>query len=302
MSGNLVSGHVLRHTRSTSGAVVALALATALGSCGAAKSPDQLIVKGDKFEITLQEYDQLLRRLPPVTKEAVAPVRRALLQQLIDEKLLSEAAIGAGMDRDPASSQAIAAARRSILAQAYAKTLTGTVPKPSEDAIQAYYNTHPALFGNRRRFVVEEYVLRSDLPDIRTYLDTLDHGDFGALSTLLAAKIPGLQPATVTRFSDELPDNRDGVLDKLGVGSNIVYQSPGQVHLGCIQSMAVEPVTMDMAHLRIEQNLTEERAAAITEAAVKTLRKSRNIEIINANLKAASASTAQGKPQGTPKS
>jgi EpsD family peptidyl-prolyl cis-trans isomerase len=297
MFGNFVSDRFLRRMRSASRPAAALALVSALGACGVKKNPEQLIVKGDKFEVTVQEYDQLLRRMPPVTKEAVAPLRRALLQQLIDEKLLAEAAVGAGMDHDPTSSQAIAAARRNILAQAYVQTLTGNVSKPSEDAIEAYYVSHPELFGQRRRFVVEEYVLRSDLPDIRTYLDTLGHGDFGSLSALLATKIPGLQSATVTRFSDELPDNHDGVLDKLSAGSNIVYQSPGQVHLGHIQSVAVEPVTMDMARLRIEQNLTAQRTAAITAAAVKTLRKSRNVEIINANLKAASASTAQGAPK-----
>jgi EpsD family peptidyl-prolyl cis-trans isomerase len=297
MSGNLVLQPALGRFRSAMRYGVTLALAGALAACGASKTPDQLIVKGDKFEITLQEYDQLLRRLPPVTKEAVAPLRRALLQQLIDEKLLAEAAVSAGIDRDPASSQAIAAAKRTILAQAYVQTLTGNVPKPNEAAIEDYYVAHPALFGNRRRFIVEEYALRSDLPDVRSYLDTLDHGDFAALTTALSTKIPGLQPATVTRFSDELPDNRDHVLEKLSAGSNIVYQSAGQVHLGRIVSVAVEPVSIETARPRIEQSLTAQRTTAITEAAVKTLRTSRKVEILNANLRAASASTAQGTPK-----
>ncbi|WP_242153103.1 EpsD family peptidyl-prolyl cis-trans isomerase [Sphingomonas sp. BAUL-RG-20F-R05-02] len=276
---------------------LALALAAGLAGCGAAKNPEQLIVKGDKFEITLQEYEQLLRGLPPVTKEAVAPMRRAVLQELIDEKLLAEAATGAGMDRDPANSQAIAAAKRNILAQAYVHTLTGNVPKPSESAVERYYNSRPALFGSRRRFVVEEYVLRSDLPDVRSYVETLDHGDFATLATLVSTKIPGMQPATVTRFSDELPDDRGGMLEKLGAGSNIVYQSPGQIHLGRIQSATVEPVALDLARPRIEQSLAAERTSAITAAAVKTLRKSRNVEIVNANLKAASASNTQEAPK-----
>lgn len=293
MVASLVFDPLLRRLPARTKCGLTVALALGLAGCGAAKNPDQLIVKGDKFEITLQEYDQLLRQLPPVTKEAVAPLRRALLQQLIDEKLLAEAAVGAGMDRDPASSQAIAAAKRNILAQAYVQTLTGKLPKPSEAAVQDYYATHPALFGNRRRFVVEEYVLRSDLPDIRTYVGVLDHGDFAALSAMVSAKIPGMQTATVTRFSDELPDG-GGVLDKLSAGSNIVYQSPGQVHLGRIQSAAVEPVAFETARPRIERSLADQRSAAMTEAAVKTLRKSRNVEIINANLRAASASVAQG--------
>ena len=285
-----------RRVRATMKVAAALGLATSLGGCGASKNPEQLIVKGDKFEVTLQEYDQLLRQVPPVTKEAVAPMRRMLLQQLIDEKLLAEAAMSAGMEDDPANSQAIAAAKRTILAQAYLRNLTGKLPKADPREIEAYYKAHPALFSNRRRFIVEEYVLKSDIPNLRSYTDALDHGDFTTLAAVIAAKIPNLQPAVVARFSDELPD-RDGVLDTLTTGSNIVYQSPGQIHLGRIQSMTVEPLPLAAATGRIEQSLAADRVAGIARATVTALRKSRNVEILNANLKEAVADTMPKAPK-----
>jgi hypothetical protein len=113
---------------------------------------------------------------------------------------------------------------------------------------------------------------------------------------VISNKIPFLQPAVVARFTDELPDNRD-VLDKLTVGSNIVYQSPGQLHLGRIQSITVEPLPLEAAAGKIEQSLAAERVADIAQATVKTLRKSRNVEILNANLKQAVAETAPKAPQ-----
>lgn len=273
-----------------------LGVAASLAGCGASKNPEQLIVKGDKFEVTLQEYDQLLRQMPPVTKEAVAPMRRMLLQQLIDEKLLAEAAVSAGMDDDPDTSQAIAAAKRSILAQAYLRNLTGKLPKADPRAVETFYKAHPALFSNRRRFIVEEYVLKSDIPNLRSYTDALDHGDFNTLAAVISTKIPFLQPAVVARFTDELPENRD-VLDKLTVGSMIVYQSPGQLHLGRIQSITVEPLPLEAATGKIEQSLTAERVADIAQATVKTLRTSRNVEILNANLKEAVADTSPKAPR-----
>ena len=273
-----------------------LGVAASLAGCGASKAPEQLIVKGDKFEVTLQEYDQLLRQMPPVTKEAVAPMRRMLLQQLIDEKLLAEAAVSAGMDDDPDNSQAIAAAKRSILAQAYLRNLTGKLPKADPRDVEAYYKAHPALFSNRRRFIVEEYVLKSDIPNLRSYTDALDHGDFNTLAAVISNTIPFLQPAVVARFTDELPENRD-VLDKLTVGSTIVYQSPGQLHLGRIQSITVEPLPLEAATGKIEQSLAAQRVTDIAQATVKTLRKSRNVEILNANLKQAVADTAPKAPQ-----
>lgn len=274
-----------------------LGVATSLAGCGATKTPGQLIVKGDKFEVTLQEYDQVLRQMPPVMKESVAPMRRILLQHLIGEKLLAEAAVSAGMDDDPETSQAVAAAKRAILAQAYLRNLTGKLPKADPREIETYYKTHPALFSNRRRFLIEEYVLMSNIPDIRSYTDAFDHGDFNALSAMISNKIPFLQPAVVARFSDELPENRDGALEKLTPGSNIVYQSPGQVHLGRIQSITVEPVPLEAATGRIEQSLAADRAADIAQATVKTLRKSRNVEILNANLKQAVAEVSPKAPQ-----
>ncbi|SDA22768.1 peptidyl-prolyl cis-trans isomerase [Sphingomonas sp. NFR15] len=269
---------------------VATVLGTAAGlaGCGTPKTPDQLIAKGDKFEVTLGEYDQFLRQMPPVTKEAVAPMRRMLLQQLVNEKLLAEAAISAKMEDDPANSQAIAAAKRAILAQAYIRNLTGKLPKAEPREIEAYYNAHPALFSNRRRFIVEEYVLKSDMPDIRSYVDALTNGDFNTLAAVVSNKIPFLQPTTVARFTDELPDNRD-MLDTLTVGSSIVYQSPGQLHLGRIQSVTLEPVPLEAATGKIERSLADDRVEQIAQAAVKTLRKSRNVEILNANLKQAVA-------------
>lgn len=272
--------------------ILVLLAAGGLVGCGSSKKPDQLIVTGDKFEITLQEYEQLLNRVPPVKKEAVAPLRRALLQQLIDEKLLAEAATSAGMEDDPTTSQAIAASLRNILAQAYIRKLTGNIPKPDMRDVEKYYNAHPIMFADRRKFLVEEYVLQSDVPDINIYLDALDKKDFDTLSAIIAEKMPGLTPMTVARFSNELPDSNN-MLRQLVVGSNIVYQSPGQVHLGIVRSVSVEPLTLEEARSRIEQSLAGERSSAITEAAVKGLRGSRHIEIINANLREASAADLQ---------
>ncbi|MET0241309.1 MAG: hypothetical protein ABW184_15560 [Sphingobium sp.] len=256
--------------------------------CSERKVPDQLVASGDKFEVTLQEYDQLLRQAPPVTKEAVGPVRRMMLDRLIGDKLLADGAVNAGIDKDPNISQAIAAARRTILAQAYIDRLTSGLPKADGRDVEKYYKDHPDLFSNRRRLIVEEYVLRSDMPNVRAYVDALQQDTFDALTSALRESIPGLRPAMVVRFSDELPDSRDGTIGKLAPGSNIVYQSPGQIHLGRVQSIGIEPIALAAASSRIEQAINEDKKSNIVANAIKDLRKARNIEIINTNLKSIS--------------
>lgn len=296
MFDNGIMHQAFRRVRVVTKVGSGLVLVAGLVACGASKSPEQLIVKGDKFEVTLQEYEQLLEQMPPVTKAAVAPMRRMLLQRLIDEKLLAEAAVAAGMQDDPGTSQAIAAAKRGILAQAYLRNMTGKLPKADPRAVETYYQSHPAKFAERRRFIVEEYVLRSDLPDLRDYADAFNKGTFDTLTALISDRMPDLHPAVVVRFSDELPDSRDTVLDALTAGSNIAYQSPGQVHLGRIQAVSVEPLALDAAKPGIEQSLAASRALEIQQAAVKDLRKSRNVEILNASLKKATADTVQKAP------
>ncbi|WP_330701563.1 peptidyl-prolyl cis-trans isomerase [Novosphingobium resinovorum] len=264
---------------------VALLAATGLSACGDVETtPDQVLVRGDDFEITVQEYDQVLRRSPLVTKEAIGPMRQAVMEGLIGEKLLAEEALKAGLDKQAATAQAIAAAKRSVLAQAYVQKLAGNSFRPDEREVRQYYAAHQAQFGERRRLVLSEYVVRSDLPDVRQYVETLDKRGMGELATALAQAMPSITPVTLVRFSDEIPDTPGRTLQRLQAGDAIVYQTPGHVHLGQVQSVEIDPIALVAARPRIEAGLVAQRQSELVRTTVQALRKTRNVKVTQPSL------------------
>ena len=77
------------------------------------------------------------------------------LDRVIDRELLVQQAMRAGLERDPAVREAIEAARRQILADAWLdKVAAGKTV--SRDEIHAFYADNPSLFAERRVYQVRE--------------------------------------------------------------------------------------------------------------------------------------------------
>lgn len=261
-----------------------LLMSAGISACGPTQTaPDQVLVRGQGFEITVQEYDQILKRSPLVTREAITPMRQALMEGLISEKLLSEEAVKAGLDKQAATAQAIAASKRSVLAQAYVDKLSASAFRPSDSDIQRYYAGHKEQFEQRRRFVVNEYVVRSDLPDVRRYVSVLDKQGMVELGNVLRSAMPAIMPVTLVRFSDEIPDTGN-TLRNMRAGDAIVYQTPGQLHLGQVQAIESDPVTLEIARSRIEAGIVAQRRNELVKVTVDRLRKARHVEVLQTSL------------------
>ncbi|WP_204265221.1 hypothetical protein, partial [Klebsiella pneumoniae] len=60
------------------------------------------------------------------------------------------------LDRDPRVVQQVEAAKREIIARAYAERIGESVAKPANDEIAKYYAEKPALFKERRIYSLQE--------------------------------------------------------------------------------------------------------------------------------------------------
>ncbi len=110
-------------------------------------------------EITVHEIGFLLDHPTSAsTPLAGAPPANghAALDQLIDQELLVQAAVAHGLDRDPDVLAATEAARRAVLARAYLDHAVAAPDPPERAAVHAYYQDHPALFGQRRIYTMRE--------------------------------------------------------------------------------------------------------------------------------------------------
>lgn len=244
----------------------------------------------------MQEYDQVLKRSPLVTREAITPMRQALMEGLISEKLLAEEAVKAGLDKQAATAQAIAAAERSVLAQAYVQKLSTSAFRPGDREVQKYYAAHQEQFGQRRRFVLNEYVVRSDLPEVRRYVEILDKQGMTELGNVLRPVMPEIAPVTLVRFSDEIPDTKN-TLRNMQAGDAIVYQTPGQLHLGQVQSVESDPVAIEAVRPRIEASIAAQRRTELVKTTVDRLRKARKVEIVQTSLASGGDQKNNGEAQ-----
>jgi hypothetical protein len=162
-----------------------LCLASALPGCDRASADRgaQLAARVNGAEIALRHA-----RSAAAGGSAPAPAPVHALERVIDRELLAQQAVNAGLERDPAVREAVDAARRQILAQAWLdKVAAGK--SVSRDEIRSFYAENPALFAERRVYRVREtrVVPAEQLP--LTHLARLSRMSAGESTQLEATEV-----------------------------------------------------------------------------------------------------------------
>jgi EpsD family peptidyl-prolyl cis-trans isomerase len=93
-------------------------------------------------------------KLRGLKADQVEAVSRSTLDALIDQELALQAATEMRIDRDPAVLMAVEAARRDIIARAYAERLSEGAHAPTPEEVKQYYRSRPALFAQRRLYTL----------------------------------------------------------------------------------------------------------------------------------------------------
>jgi len=150
--------------RHTTALVTLTAFAILLSGCdkpaSEVKSQTVATVAGDT--ITEAELDIALSQMGTLTAAQAAEAKSGLLQALVDQRLVAQAAKKAGLDKDQEVEIAMAQASRQVLVEAYAQRNFKDVAQPSETEVAAYYAQHPELFSQRRIYRIQELELTTE--------------------------------------------------------------------------------------------------------------------------------------------
>lgn len=128
-----------------------------LAACNSKAEPGgQVAATVDGKEITLQEINTELQgvNLPPNADKQAA--QRALLQQVIERKLIIGAAQAKNLDKSP---EYLAQKRRQeevLLAQLYARQQASAVPMPSDADIAKFMADNHTVFADRQQLVLDQ--------------------------------------------------------------------------------------------------------------------------------------------------
>lgn len=266
-------------------AALALVLLAALGlgGCGGdRKSASQVAAKVNKGEVSVHQINFVLQRTPGISQERLPEAKKAILERLIEQELLVQAADDKALDRDPQVLQMLEAARREVLSRAYLARVAAGVPKPDAREIADFFERQPQLFANRKIYKFDEIVLQgrpANWAEIEKAL--LPTKSIQEAATVLRERGMDAPVATnVTRATEQIPLALVPAFDRHREGDVVIYQQPPNIVIAQIVSMRPEPVDEKRAGPVIEQFLLNTRRAEAVQAEVKRLRETAKITYV----------------------
>ena len=266
--------------RSTAAAAAAVCAALLLAACtGHKKDATQSAARVDGTEITVHQINYRLQRERGLRPEQQDEAGRKVLEQLIDEQLIVEKAEKTKLDLEPAAQQAMAAARREVLARAYVEQAALGVPAPTDAAIHAYFDANPFLFSQRRIYTLQEYLAKvpeDKVATLRAMVEGVRPPE--EVEAWFKAQGTPFRGQQSTHPAEQIPLGSLKEIAGIAVGRGVVASDGGQVHVTYVTSSADAPVGFDKARPAVAQFLAIEARRKVTEGNIAALRTAARID------------------------
>jgi EpsD family peptidyl-prolyl cis-trans isomerase len=275
--------------RARVGALALAALATVvLGGCGQKKDAapadgagTDAIARVNGEELSSGQLTIALQKQRGMRPDAGDAASTQVLNELINEQIVAQKAVAAKLDKDPKVLQQLETARRDILARRFIEAAAETTGKPTDDAVQKFYDGRPALFAQRKVFTLQRMDIQA--PDERrTEVDA--HVQSLKTPAELADWLKSQKLVFTSKqeqdASEQLPPT---VLDKLATlkdGESTVVPSQFGVSALTLVSSASAPKTLADAKPAIEQFLANQGRREMIMNLQKTIRDGAKVEYL----------------------
>lgn len=275
----------------------------ALAACGGRSSDpaSQIAAKVNREEISVHQVNYFLRRQGPVAPTQVDAASRRTLEALVDQEVAVQAALEQKLDRDPIVVQSLEAARRELLARAYAERSTRGISAPTPQEVKQYFDSKPALFARRRLYTLvdtaidatpeEQKLIAAQLPTTR-----------GAGDVKVVLRQAGLRFGSrhTTVGAEALPLQAVDQIAALNDGQSLLVGGPRDAHIYTVVETRPAPLNLEEARGAIENFLTAERRRMALDLQIKALREASRIEYVGRFASPASAPSATGADPAAP--
>lgn len=248
---------------------------------GEKAAPTQVAAKVNGTELTVHQVNYALQRVPNLDKEQSKAASLQVVKNLVDQEVLAQKALDDKLDRDPMVVQAMDAARRQILAEAYMSKKLGAPAEPGDAEMTEYFNQHPELFSKRKIYRLQEVSIKAP-PDkqdaIRAQLGaskTLD--DFAAW--LKAENLP-VKVAQGVKPAEQLPQAMLPQLAKMPDGQAMVVNTPEGLLVIVLADSQTQPVTLEQARPAIARMLQTQARQKAAKAELDALKSTAKIEYL----------------------
>lgn len=245
-----------------------LAAPLALAACGgkAAAPTGQVAANVDGEEITTTDLDSELNGATAPTPEAQKALQRMALENIVNRTLLAQAAVKEGLDKGPEYAVLERKARQAALVELLQRKLRGTIPQPADEEIDNFIAENPAMFANRKVFVVDQIVVPQATQELAKALQPVKS---------MAEAQAVLQQRNIKA------NNTVGVIDALTIpppaAAQIAALPPGEVfiipaggglRINTIRSTQTDPITGDQARGIARELLARQRTQTALQNAL----------------------------------
>ena len=272
---------------------------------GAAKEekPTQVAAKVNGTELTVSQVNFALQRIPNLDKDQSKAASLQVVRNLVDQEVLAQKAQSEKLDRDPAVVQALDAAHRQIMAEAYMSRKLGTPAEPTDAEVTDYFNKHPELFTKRKIYRLQEIAIKAPKEKqeaIRKQLaDSKTLNDFGAW--LKAEKYP-VQASQGVKPAEQLPQALLPKLAEMPDGQAMVVNTPDGLLVIVLADSQVQPVTLEQAKPAIARLLQNEARQKAAKAELDSLKAAAKIEYVGEFADAGKEAAAPAEQPAAPAS
>lgn len=287
-------------------AVLAVAVAVGLAGCGDKKAGEakatQVAAKVNGDEVTVHQLNFELARLGNISPEQAKLAASQVLKNLVDQQLLLQKAVDTKLDSDPNVVQALEAARRQVLAQAYLKRLTEQVAVPTEAEVVDYYQKNPALFAERRIYRLQEITVQAGGQAEAVKAKLAQSRNLNEFAAWLKDNHIPAHAAQSVKPAEQLPLELLPRLHALKDGQAITVATGDRLSILFLAGSQNQPVELDKAKAAVGQYLANARKREAAEAELKKLREAGKIEYLGeyAELGKTAAPAAAAKAVAAP--
>lgn len=245
------------------------------------KPATQVAAKVNGTELTVHQVNYALQRMPSAGTEKNSQAPIVAVRALVDQELLVQKAIETKLDRDPGVVQALDAARRQVLAQAYiGRKLAGAVP-PTDAEVAAFYAEWPQLFSQRKVYHLQEISIRAPkdkLESIKTRL-----GETKSLEDFVAWLKTEGHPVNITQGvkpAEQLPMHVLPNLHAMKPGQILPIEVPSGLLVVRVANLRAEPVSEADAAPIIKRLLLAKKRDEAAKAELTALKSAAKVEYL----------------------
>lgn len=263
--------------------VITLLLCVALDGCGSSgeKNKTQVVARVNGEEITVSQLNQVLGMMGPEAVANPAEASNSALENIIDTTIGVQAALKMKLDRDPETLQAVEAAKRHVLVEAYLDRVLQKTASPTSSEVHEYFSQHPELFANRRIYVFNQVTARAGKESISSLNSTV--ASIGDLSELVIwLKKHGVEYNLVSdvKPSEQLPMGMLAEMQKLKVGDLGYWSATDGVVVMKVLQVIERPLTEQEAQPLIGRYLVNRKQMMAEQELFKEMRASARVEYL----------------------